>query len=82
MVSPKETFVHYRELLTYMGEKLNRKVQLVQRKTYGEINELLGKGEIDLAFLCAGPYAMEKDKYALELLQLLRSTAAISIRPT
>lgn len=68
MVSPKETFVHYRELLSYLGEKLNQEVELVQRKTYGEINELLGKGEIDLAFICSGPYAMEKDKYGFELL--------------
>lgn len=68
MVSPKETFVHYRELLTYLGEKLNQEVELVQRKTYDEINELLAKGEIDLAFLCSGPYAMEKDKYGFELL--------------
>jgi phosphonate transport system substrate-binding protein len=68
MVSPKETFVHYKELLEYLGEKLNREVELVQRKTYSEINELLLKGEIDLAFLCSGPYAMEKDKYGFELL--------------
>jgi phosphonate transport system substrate-binding protein len=70
MVSPKETFVHYRELLVYLGEKLNEEVELVQRKTYGEINELLGKGEIDLAFLCSGPYAMEKDKYGFGLLAI------------
>jgi phosphonate transport system substrate-binding protein len=68
MVSPKETFIHYKELLDYIGEKLNHKVELVQRKTYSEINELLGRGEIDLAFLCSGPYALEKDKYGLELL--------------
>lgn len=68
MVSPKETFVHYKELLEYIGEKLNQDVELVQRKTYGEINELLGKGEIDLAFLCSGPYATENDKYGFELL--------------
>jgi phosphonate transport system substrate-binding protein len=68
MISPRETFVHYKELLEYIGEKLNREALLVQRKTYGEITELLGKGEIDLAFLCSGPYAMEKDKHGLELL--------------
>lgn len=68
MVSPKETFVHYKELLEYLGEKLNQEVELVQRKTYGEINELLGKGEIDVAFLCSGPYATEKDRHGLELL--------------
>ncbi len=68
MVSPKETFVHYKELLEYLGEKLHREVELVQRKTYGEINELLGDGEIDLAFLCSGPYTTEKSKHGFELL--------------
>ncbi len=68
MVSPKETLVHYKELLEYLGEKLNQEVELVQRKTYGEINELLGKGEIDFAFVCSGPYAKEKDKHGFELL--------------
>lgn len=68
MVSPKETFIHYQELLKYLGAKLNLEVELVQRKTYGEINDLLGKGEIDLAFLCSGPYAMEKDTQGLTLL--------------
>ena len=27
------------------------------------MNELLGKGEIDLAFICSGPYASTKDRY-------------------
>lgn len=67
MISPKETFIHYRELLQYLGKKLGRPVQLVQRKTYAEINEMLSKGEIDLAFLCSGPYALDKDRYGLEL---------------
>ena len=51
MVSPKETFAHYRELLEYIGAKVGREVQLIQRRTYGEINDLLGKGEIDLVTL-------------------------------
>jgi phosphonate transport system substrate-binding protein len=68
MVSPKETFVHYRELLNYIAEKVGKEVELIQRRTYGEINEMLGKGEIDLAFLCSGPYALEKEKYGFELL--------------
>ena len=68
MVSPKETFVYYRELLEYVGAKMGKQVQLIQRKTYGEIDELLGKGLIDLAFVCSGPYVAGKDKYGLELL--------------
>lgn len=68
MISPKETFVYYRQLLGYIGSSLDRDVQLIQRKTYGEINELLGKGQIDLAFICSGPYVDGKEKYGFELL--------------
>ena len=65
---PKESLSAYQELLDYLGEKLGKKVVLRQRKTYGEINELLGKGEVDLAFVCSGPYVAGKDKYGFELL--------------
>ncbi len=68
MISPKETFLYYRQLLDYIGGKLGLEVQLIQRKTYTEINELFGKGGIDLAFVCSGPYANGKEKYGLELL--------------
>jgi phosphonate transport system substrate-binding protein len=68
MISPKDTFVYYRQLLDYIGSHLDRDVQLIQRKTYGEINELLGKGQIDLAFICSGPYVNGKEKYGFELL--------------
>jgi phosphonate transport system substrate-binding protein len=43
-------------------------VELVQRKTYAEVNSLLGKGEIELAFVCSGPYALEKEEHRLQLL--------------
>ena len=68
MISPKETFEYYQRLLDYIGEKMGRQVQLIQRKTYGEINELAGKGEIDLAFICSGPYAFGQKKYGFEAL--------------
>jgi phosphonate transport system substrate-binding protein len=68
MVSPKESFSYYRELFDYLGRKLNKRVELIQRKTYDEVNELLGKGLIDIAFICSGPYAAAKEKYGFELL--------------
>jgi phosphonate transport system substrate-binding protein len=68
MISPKDTFVYYRQLLDYIGHRLGREVQFIQRKTYAEINELLGKGQIDLAFICSGPYVVGKEKYGFELL--------------
>ena len=68
MISPKETFVYYRQLLDYLASNLGREVQLVQRKTYREVNELIGKGQIDLAFVCSGPYVSGKEQYGLRLL--------------
>ena len=41
MISPRETVVYYHQLLDFIANQLGHKIQLVQRKTYGEINELL-----------------------------------------
>lgn len=65
ITSPKQTMIFYHELLRYFGEKLERDIIFVQRKTYAEVNELLGKGDIDLAFICSGPYAVAKNRYRL-----------------
>jgi phosphonate transport system substrate-binding protein len=68
IISPKETFAYYRQLLDYIGQKLGREIQFIQRKTYGEINELLARSQIDLAFICSGPYVVGKEKHGFELL--------------
>ena len=68
MISPNETIVHYQALLEYLAAKVGRKINLVQRKTYVEINGLLASGGIDLAFICSGPYASGKDRYHFEAL--------------
>ena len=68
MISPKETFSYYRDLLDFIGAKIDRRVRLIQRKTYGEVNELFKKGQIDLAFICSGPYAADKEKYVFDAL--------------
>jgi phosphonate transport system substrate-binding protein len=68
MVSPKETFIHYRQLFEFIGKKIGRPVELIQRKTYREINQLLGGGEIDIAFICSGPYASGKEEYGFQVI--------------
>jgi phosphonate transport system substrate-binding protein len=72
IMSAQETVVYYHQLLEYIADKLGRKIQLVQRKTYGEINELIGVGQIDLAFICSGPYAGEKEKFGFQALAMPR----------
>ncbi len=68
MISPRETVVYYHQLLDFIASQLGHKIQLVQRKTYGEINELLKTGKIDLAFICSGPYATSRQTYGFEAL--------------
>jgi len=66
MISPKETFDLYRQLLQYLSRQVGKDLEFVQRKTYGEINELLRRGDIDVAFLCSGPYAIGKENFGFE----------------
>jgi len=68
MISPRQTVIHYHHLLNYIADRLGRKIQLVQRKTYSEIDELFGAGQVDLAFICSGPYATGRQTYGFEAL--------------
>jgi phosphonate transport system substrate-binding protein len=61
MISPKETFDQYRRLLEYLSRRAGKDLEFIQRKTYAEINELIRRGDIDVAFICAGPYATARE---------------------
>jgi phosphonate transport system substrate-binding protein len=54
MQSPQETLASYGQFLDRLGERLGMKVELVQRRTYEEVNELLVAGQLDAAILCTG----------------------------
>lgn len=66
MISPKETTIYYQELIDYLAAKIEHEAELIQRKTYGEVNELLAKRQIDLAFICTGPFATAAGRYGIE----------------
>jgi phosphonate transport system substrate-binding protein len=68
VISPQGTAESYAPLLEYLGDKLNRPVERVQRRTYAEVNELLRIGEVDLAFVCTSSYLIGKREFGLELL--------------
>jgi len=58
IISPKETFVDYRPLIKYIGKKMQRPFETVQRKTWSDINQLGGSAQVGPAFIIyAGPYA-------------------------
>ncbi len=67
VISPRETVENYQPFADYLQKKIGRTVQLVQRQTYQEINELVKNQQVDVAFICSGAYVVgEKDN--LELL--------------
>jgi phosphonate transport system substrate-binding protein len=52
-------------LRKYLAQKLDRSVELVQRRTYQEITAMLLSGQLDAAWVCDGPYVAYEDKLSL-----------------
>jgi phosphonate transport system substrate-binding protein len=68
MVSPKETLLYYDGLLRWVGERLGRKVELVQYRTYDEMDVALETRTLEIAFVCSGPYVRDRARFGVELL--------------
>lgn len=68
VLSARTTSVLYEELASYLGARLGRPVELVQGKTYTEINDLLKSGDITVALVCTNPYLQGQDDFGMELL--------------
>lgn len=68
VISPKGTVESYAPFLDYLSSRLARPVELVQRRTYLEINDLIAKGEVDIAFVCTSAYVAGRDQFGMELL--------------
>jgi phosphonate transport system substrate-binding protein len=68
VISPKGTLESYAPLLDYLGRELDRPVKLVQRRTYAEVNDLVERGEVDMAFVCTRAYIIGRRDFGMELL--------------
>lgn len=68
VISPKGTVESYTDLLAYVARKLNRRVELVQRQTYAEVNDLVKNGDVDVAFVCTSAYVVGQRDFGMELL--------------
>lgn len=68
MISPKETSKYYTEMLNYVGQKIGKKVEIVQQENYSEMDAMLEKGIVNVAFICSGPYIKDHAKFGAELL--------------
>ena len=68
MLSPDTTRVYYEELLGLIAARMGRRPVFAQRRTYAEVNDMVRKREVDLAFVCAGPYTEGKRDLSMEML--------------
>ena len=68
VISPKGTIQSYEPFLRYLENQFNRPVELIQRRTYLETNELIAEDKVDLAFVCTSAYVDGHDRFGMELL--------------
>jgi phosphonate transport system substrate-binding protein len=68
VLSPLATSYRYQQLADYLAEKLGEDVELIQGKTYAEINDLVRSGDATLALVCTNPYLEGREEFGMELL--------------
>jgi len=68
VVSPKESYEYYEDMIHYISQKIGGSVEIVQRRSYKEINDLIKNNEIDFAFVCGGAYIDGNSEFGMKLL--------------
>jgi phosphonate transport system substrate-binding protein len=66
--SPRATLAYYAQLVDYLASRLNMRGELVQGKTYAEINDLVREGTVTLAMVCTNPYLEGQEDFGMEAL--------------
>lgn len=67
MITPKDALEYYLEFSEYVGAKAGKRVRLIHKSDYAQVNKLLEEGKVDVAFVCSGPYVTGRDRFGLEL---------------
>ena len=60
--------LYYEDLTNYLAKALDSRVQLVFRKTYAEVNDLLRAGTVQLGIVSSCSYLFGKEDFGLEML--------------
>ncbi|MBF0465104.1 MAG: phosphate/phosphite/phosphonate ABC transporter substrate-binding protein [Nitrospirae bacterium] len=68
MTTPVDAVKYYQDVIDYIGQQIKQPVQMVYRRTYSEMDSLLKKGEVEIAFICSAPYVRNKEQFGAELL--------------
>jgi phosphonate transport system substrate-binding protein len=68
VISPQGSAESYAPLLDYLSKKLDRPVERIQRRTYSEVNDLVRRDEVDMAFVCTSSYLVGEREFNMQLL--------------
>lgn len=68
MITPVDAVKYYQDVIDYIGEQIGQPVQMVHRRTYEEMDLLLERGEVKVAFICSAPYVKNRERFGVELL--------------
>ena len=68
MITPVDAVKYYQEIVDYVGDRLGMPVEMVLRRTYDEMDKMLEKGTVDIAFICSAPYVKNRREFGVELL--------------
>ena len=60
ILSPQGTIQSYQPFLHYLEKAIEQDIILIQKKTYQEVNDLLSRNVVDVAFVCTGAYVANK----------------------
>ena len=66
-LSPSASLARYQAITDYLSAKLGQSVELLQRKTYAEVDDLLREGKVDVAFVCSSSHVMGRDAFGEQL---------------
>jgi len=55
------------KIAKYIGDQLNIPVETIYRRSYRDIIQMIGRSEIDIAFICGYAYVEGKDRFGLEI---------------
>jgi phosphonate transport system substrate-binding protein len=67
-ISPERSLVMFQWFADYLGAVLKRKTVLLQRLSYGEVNDLIRHNACDIAFICTYPFVQAERDFGAELL--------------
>jgi phosphonate transport system substrate-binding protein len=68
MITPVDAVKYYQDVIDYIGDQIGQPVQMVHRRTYDEMDSLLEKGDVKVAFICSAPYVKNREQFGIELL--------------